>query len=200
MSFARSAGRIPLGIRAAKRPPQGRQSGKRMVKYLFIRAREGAAEVAEKKGTKRLAENRKARHEYFIEDTYECGIALAGTEVKSIRAGKVNLKDSYAQIKKGEAYIIGMHISPYEQGNIFNRDPFRERKLLLHKSEIRKLLTASQVEGYSLIPLQLYLKDGLVKLELAVAKGKKLYDKRSDIAGRDAKREMERRLKDVRFR
>ena len=156
--------------------------------------------MAEKKGTKRLAENRKARHEYFIEDTYECGLALAGTEVKSIRAGKVNLKDSYAQIKKGEAYIIGMHISPYEQGNIFNRDPFRERKLLLHKSEISKLLTASQVEGYSLIPLQLYLKDGLVKLELAVAKGKKLYDKRSDIAGRDAKREMERRLKEARFR
>ena len=156
--------------------------------------------MAEKKGTKRLAENRKARHEYFIEDTYECGLALAGTEVKSIRAGKVNLKDSYAQIKKGEAYIIGMHISPYEQGNIFNRDPFRERKLLLHKSEICKLLTASQVEGYSLIPLQLYLKDGLVKLELAVAKGKKLYDKRSDIAGRDAKREMERRLKEARFR
>ena len=156
--------------------------------------------MAEKKGTKRLAENRKARHEYFIEDTYECGIALAGTEVKSIRAGKVNLKDSYAQIKKGEAFIIGMHISPYEQGNIFNRDPFRERKLLLHKSEIRKLLIASQVDGYSLIPLQLYLKDGLVKLELAVAKGKKLYDKRSDIAGRDAKREMERRLKEARFR
>lgn len=156
--------------------------------------------VAEKKGIKRLAENRKARHEYFIEDTYECGLALAGTEVKSIRAGKVNLKDSYAQIKKGEAYIIGMHISPYEQGNIFNRDPFRERKLLLHKSEIRKLLTVSQVEGYSLIPLQLYLKDGLVKLELAVARGKKLYDKRSDIANRDAKREMERRMKEERFR
>lgn len=156
--------------------------------------------VAEKKGIKRLAENRKARHEYFIEDTYECGLALAGTEVKSIRAGKVNLKDSYAQIKKGEAYIIGMHISPYEQGNIFNRDPFRERKLLLHKSEIRKLLTASQVEGYSLIPRQLYLKDGLVKLELAVARGKKLYDKRSDIANRDAKREMDRRMKEARFR
>ena len=145
------------------------------------------------KGTKRVAENRKARHEYFIEDTYECGIALAGTEVKSIRAGKVNLKDSYAQVKNGECYLIGMHVSPYEQGNIFNRDPFRERKLLLHKSEIRKLNALAQVEGYSLIPLQLYFKDGRVKLELAVAKGKKLYDKRSDIASRDAKREVERR-------
>ena len=137
------------------------------------------------KGTKRVAENRKARHEYFIEDTYECGIALVGTEVKSIRAGKVNLKDSYAQVK---------------QGNIFNRDPFRERKLLLHKSEIRKLNALAQVEGYSLIPLQLYFKDGRVKLELAVAKGKKLYDKRSDIASRDAKREVERRMKEERFR
>ena len=107
------------------------------------------------KGTKRVAENRKARHEYFIEDTYECGIALVGTEVKSIRAGKVNLKDSYAQVKNGECYLIGMHVSPYEQGNIFNRDPFRERKLLLHKSEIRKLNALAQVEGYSLIPLQL---------------------------------------------
>ena len=139
------------------------------------------------KGVKRVAENRKARHEYFIEDTYECGIALVGTEVKSIRAGKVNLKDSYAQVKNGECYLIGMHVSPYEQGNIFNRDPFRERKL-------------AQVEGYSLIPLQLYFKDGRVKLELAVAKGKKLYDKRSDIASRDAKREVERRMKEERFR
>jgi len=156
--------------------------------------------VAVKKGVRRLAENRKARHEYFIEDTYECGLALVGTEVKSIRAGKVNLKDAYAQVRNGEAYIIGMHISPYEQGNIFNRDPFRDRKLLLHKSEIRKLNTLAQKEGYSLIPLQLYLKDGLVKLELAVAKGKKLYDKRSDIASRDAKREMERRMKEANHR
>ena len=156
--------------------------------------------MPKEKGTKQVAANKKAFHDYFVLDRFEAGIELFGTEVKSIRAGKVNLKDSYAQIKKGEAFVIGMHISPYEQGNIFNRDPFRERKLLLHKSEIRKLLTASQVEGYSLIPLQLYLKDGLVKLELAVAKGKKLYDKRNDIAGRDAKREMERRLKEARFR
>ena len=141
------------------------------------------------KGTKRVAENRKARHEYFIEDTYECGIALVGTEVKSIRAGKVNLKDSYAQVKNGECYLIGMNVSPYKQG-----------KLLLHKSEIRKLNALAQVEGYSLIPLQLYFKDGRVKLELAVAKGKKLYDKRSDIASRDAKREVERRMKEERFR
>jgi SsrA-binding protein len=149
-----------------------------------------------KKGIKPVAQNRKARHEYFIEDTYECGIALAGTEVKSIRAGKVNLKDSYAQVKNGEAFLIGMHISPYEQGNIFNRDPFRNRKLLLHKSEIRKLLALSQTDGYSLIPLQLYLKDGRVKVELSVAKGKKLYDKRHDIAERDVKRDMERSIKD----
>lgn len=149
------------------------------------------------KGVRRVAENRKARHEYFIEDTYECGIALAGTEVKSIRAGKVNLKDSYAQAKNGEIFIVGMHISPYEQGNIFNRDPFRRRKLLLHKHEILKLQSLSQADGYSLIPLQLYLKDGLVKMELAVAKGKKLYDKRSDMAERDAKRDMERRMKNT---
>lgn len=150
-----------------------------------------------KQGVRRVAENRKARHEYFIEDTYECGIALAGTEVKSIRAGKVNLKDCYAQAKNGEVFIIGMHISPYEQGNIFNRDPFRKRKLLLHKREILKLQSLSQADGYSLIPLQLYLKNGLVKMELAVAKGKKLYDKRSDAAERDAKRDMERRMKNT---
>ena len=149
------------------------------------------------KGVKVIAQNRKARHEYFIEDTYECGISLVGTEVKSIRAGKVNVKDSYAIIKNGEAYVIGMHVSPYEQGNIFNRDPFRNRKLLLHKAEIRKLQSLSQADGYSLIPLRLYLKDGKVKLELAVAKGKKLYDKRHSIAERDAKRDMDRKLKNM---
>lgn len=149
-----------------------------------------------KPGIKVLAENRKARHEYFIESTYECGIALVGTEVKSIRMGKVNIKDSYVRIKNGEAFVIGMHVSPYEKGNIFNRDPFRERKLLLHKREIRKLLALSQADGYSLIPLNLYLRDGKVKLELAVAKGKKLYDKRHDIAERDARRAMDRRNSD----
>ena len=152
-----------------------------------------------KKGRRSLAENRKARHDYFIEDTYECGIALVGTEVKSIRMGKVNIKDSYAKVKNGEAFVVGMHVSPYEQGNIFNRDPFRERKLLLHKREIAKLQTLSQAEGYSLIPLELYLKDGRVKLMLAVAKGKKLYDKRHDIAERDAKRQMERREKEDKY-
>ncbi len=149
------------------------------------------------KGIKPIAQNRKARHDYFIESTYECGIELVGTEVKSIRAGKVNLKDSYAQVKGGEAFVIGMHVSPYEQGNIFNRDPFRPRRLLLHKREIRKLLSLSQADGYSLIPLQLYFKDGRVKLELAVAKGKKLYDKRQSLAARDAKRDMERRMKNA---
>ncbi len=150
-----------------------------------------------RKGTRSVAQNRKARHEYFIEDTYECGIALIGTEVKSVRGGKCNIKDAYAVIKDGEALLIGMHISPYEQGNIFNCDPFRTRKLLLHKAEIRKLKVLSQTDGYSLIPLQLYIKDGLVKMELAVAKGKKLYDKRHDIADRDAKRDIERRMKNV---
>lgn len=147
-----------------------------------------------KKGIKPVAQNRKARHEYFIEDTYECGIALVGTEVKSVRAGKCNLKDAYARVENGEIFIKGMHISPYEQGNIFNRDPFRERKLLIHKREIMKLKRLSEADGYSLIPLQLYLKDGLVKLELAVAKGKKLYDKRQSIAERDAKRDVERKM------
>lgn len=149
------------------------------------------------KGMRQLAENRVARHEYFIEDSYECGISLVGTEVKSIRAGKVNLKDCYAIVKDGEVYVIGMHISPYEQGNIFNRDPFRNRKLLLHKSEIRKLQALSQADGYSLIPTKMYLKDGKVKIELAVGKGKKLYDKRHSIAERDAKRDMDRKMKNV---
>ena len=148
------------------------------------------------KGTKRVAENRKARHEYFIEDTYECGIALVGTEVKSIRAGKVNLKDSYAQVKNGECYLIGMHVSPYEQGNIFNRDPFRERKLLLHKQEIRKLIGQTTLKGLTIVPLKMYInEDGLAKVEIGLARGKKNYDKREDIAKRDAKRDIDRRMK-----
>ena len=147
------------------------------------------------KGTRQVAENRRARHDYFIEDTYECGIALVGTEVKSVRAGKVNLKDSYAQVKNGEMLLVGMHISPYDQGNIFNKDPFRTRKLLLHKREIRKLNSLSQTDGYSLIPTRLYIRDGLVKVELAVAKGKKLYDKRDDAAKRDSARMIERTIK-----
>ena len=152
----------------------------------------------EKESIKVMARNREAYHEYFVEEEMEAGIELCGTEVKSLRKGACNLKDSYAQVKNGELFLIGMHISPYEQGNIFNRDPFRTRKLLAHKSEIRKLAAASQQDGMSLGPLSLYLKDGRVKLELAVAKGKKLYDKRHSIAERDAGREMERRIKEDR--
>ena len=149
------------------------------------------------KGVKPIAQNRKARHDYFIEDTYECGIELVGTEVKSIRGGKVNLKDSYARVKNGEVFIIGMHVSPYEMGNIFNRDPFRDRRLLLHKSEIRKLQAATMQDGFALVPLSLYFRDGRVKLELAIARGKKLYDKRASTAERDAKRNMDRALRDA---
>ena len=152
--------------------------------------------MAVKRGVKVLAQNKKARHDYFIEDTLECGIALQGTEVKSIRGGQLNLKDSYAQVKNGELLLVGMHISPYAQGNIFNHDPFRTRKLLAHKREIVRLGREQQTEGMSLIPLSLYLRDGKVKVELAVAKGKKLYDKRHSIAERDAGREMDRRMKE----
>lgn len=137
-----------------------------------------------------VATNRKAKHEFFIEDTIEAGIALKGTEVKSIRQGRINVKESYAVVENGEAYIYGMHISPYEQGNIHNVDPVRKRKLLLHKREIRRLSAAVMQKGYTLVPLTVYIKDGLVKVELAVAKGKKLYDKRQDIAKRDAERRM----------
>lgn len=149
-----------------------------------------------KVGTKIIATNKKARYEYFIEDTIEAGIVLTGTEVKSIRQGKLNLKDSFATIEKGEAYINNMHISPYEQGNIYNVDPVRKRKLLLHKREIRKLLSTTMIEGYTLIPLSVYLKDGKVKLELATGKGKKLYDKRESIAKRDAQRKIQREVKE----
>lgn len=141
-----------------------------------------------KKGTNVLATNRKARHEYFIEDTIEAGLVLTGTEVKSIRQGKVNVKESYASIDGGEVFINNMHISPYEQGNIYNVDPIRKRKLLLHKREIRKLMVAITQKGYTLVPLSVYIKDGLVKVELATARGKKLYDKREDIAKKDAER------------
>lgn len=143
-----------------------------------------------KKGTKVVATNRKARHEYFIEDTIEAGLVLTGTEVKSIRQGKINVKESYASIEGGEVFINNMHISPYEQGNIYNVDPIRKRKLLLHKREIRKLAGAITQKGYTLVPLSVYIKDGLVKVELATARGKKLYDKREDIAKKDAERRM----------
>lgn len=147
-----------------------------------------------KKGTNVVATNRKARYEYFIEDTIETGLVLTGTEVKSIRQGKLNIKDSYASIEKGEVFINNLHISPYEQGNIYNVDPLRKRKLLLHKREIRKLMIAITQQGYTLVPLSVYIKDGLVKVELATAKGKKLYDKRDDIAKKDAERRMQQHL------
>lgn len=137
-----------------------------------------------------ISNNPKARHEYFIEDTLECGIVLVGTEVKSIRNGKVSLKDSYAQIKNEELFIYNLHISPYEKGNIFNKDPLRTRKLLVHKSEIRKLIGMIKQKGITLIPLSIYFDNNHVKVELAIAKGKKLYDKRQDIAKKDAQRRM----------
>lgn len=143
-----------------------------------------------------LAENRKARHEYFIEDSYEAGIILTGTEIKSIRAGRVNLKDSYAEIKNGEVWLVQMHISPYEQGNRFNHDPLRKRKLLLNRAEITRLSSRVQQQGMTLIPLKIYLKHGLAKIELGLCKGKKTYDKRDDIAKRDAQRDVERALRD----
>lgn len=152
--------------------------------------------MADKKDSiKIIAQNKKARHEYFILETYECGIELAGTEVKSIRQGKVNLADSYAGISKGEVWIKGMNISPFEQGNIFNRDPLRERRLLMHKREILKLSQRIKEDGLSLVPLKVYLKGSLVKVELALVKGKKLYDKRESIAQRDAKRNMDRAVR-----
>ena len=142
--------------------------------------------------TKTVCENRKARHDYFIHETYEAGIELFGTEVKSLRAGKANLKDSYAVVKKGEMYLENMHISPYEQGNIFNRDPLRPKRLLLHKSEILKLFGKTREKGYTLIPLKVYFKRGRAKVELALASGKHTYDKRRDLADKAAKRDMER--------
>lgn len=139
-----------------------------------------------------VANNKKARHEFFIDDVYEAGIALTGTEIKSVRNGKVNIRDAYARIEGGEAFVIGMHISPYEQGNIFNVDPLRKRKLLLHKREIRKLEEAQQQQGQTLVPIKMYInEDGLAKIEIAVARGKKLYDKRADIAKKDADRKMQ---------
>ena len=143
-----------------------------------------------------IAQNKKAYHDYFVDDTYEAGISLFGTEVKSIRQGKVNLKDSYVSVKTGEAFLIGAHISPYEKGNIFNRDPLRSRKLLLHKREIAKLIGLTAQEGYTLIPLKMYFKGSYVKVLLGVCRGKKNYDKREDIARRDAKRDMDRALKE----
>nr|WP_075574809.1 SsrA-binding protein SmpB [Ezakiella massiliensis] len=141
---------------------------------------------------KTLATNRKARHDYFIEKTYEAGIALKGTEVKSIRAGKANLKESYCVIRNNEAFVVGMHISPYKEGNIFNVDPLRDRKLLLSKREILRINQEVMQKGMAVIPLSLYLKNGLIKMEIAIARGKKLYDKRESMKERDIKRSLER--------
>ena len=147
------------------------------------------------KGVKIVAKNSKAYHDYFVEDKYEARIELAGTEVKSIRLGNVNLKDSYCLIKDGEMAVHGMHISPYEKGNIFNRDPLRPKKLLLHKYEINKLAGKIAEKGYTLVPLKVYIKGDLIKVEIGLARGKKLYDKRQDIAKKDQRREVEREFK-----
>lgn len=147
-------------------------------------------------GIKVIAENRKARYEYFVEEKYEAGIILTGTEIKSIRAGRVNLKDSYAEVIQGEVWLNQMHISPYDQGNRFNHDPLRKRKLLLNRSEIAKMVGKVQQQGMTLIPLKIYLNQGLAKIELGLCKGKKNYDKRDDLANRDAKRQMERDLRE----
>lgn len=152
--------------------------------------------MAEKKKQSRvIAKNRKAYHDYFVEQTYEAGISLYGTEIKSLRAGNVNLKDSYCQIVKGELFAFGIHISPYEKGNVFNRDPLRDRKLLMHKKEILKLFQLVSRDSYTLVPLSLYFSGSHVKLELGLCKGKKLYDKRDSDAKRSAKREIERASK-----
>ncbi len=148
------------------------------------------------RGTKSVAQNRKAFHDYFIEEKYEAGIELFGTEVKSVRAGTVNLKDSFCTVKDGQLIAHGLHISPYEKGNIFNRDPMRPKRLLMHRKEINKLQARIQQDGLTLIPLSLYLKDSLVKVELGLARGKKLYDKRDAAARRDADREIDRTMKE----
>ena len=149
----------------------------------------------DKSGTKTIAQNRKAYHDYFVEDRYEAGIELFGTEVKSIRAGTLNLKDSFCVAKDGEVYAYSFHISPYDHGNIFNQDPMRVRRLLAHKNEIRRLHQQCKLQGYTLVPLSLYFKHGRVKMELGLCKGKKLYDKRADAAKRDAKRSIDRAVK-----
>ena len=156
--------------------------------------------MPKKEGIKEIASNRKAFHDYFVLERFEAGIELFGTEVKSIRAGQVNLKDSYCTIREGELFVRGMHVSPYEKGNIFNRDPVRIRRLLMHKREIRKLGERVAQDGVALVPLSLYFKDSLVKVELGLCKGKKLYDKRDSDAERNAKRDMDRAMKERNFK
>ena len=151
--------------------------------------------MAKESGSRLIANNKKAYHDYFIEDTYEAGIELAGTEVKSMRMGKCSIKESFVQIEHGEVFVYGMHISPYEKGNIFNKDPLRTRKLLLHQYEIRKIAAKIAEKGFTLVPLKVYFKGSLVKVEIGIAKGKKLYDKRQTIAKNDQRREAEREFK-----
>lgn len=153
--------------------------------------------MPEKTLNKTITENRQARHEYFVIEALEAGIELIGTEVKSIRCGGVNLKDSWCEIKDGQIFVNGMHISPYEKGNIFNRDPRRVRRLLIHKSEVRRLFDKVRQEGLTLVPLKLYFKGSRVKMELGLCKGKKLYDKRDDMAKRQSQRDIERAMKDI---
>ena len=148
-----------------------------------------------KEGKKLIANNKKVYHDYFLEETFEAGIALAGTEVKSLRMGKGSIKESFIHIENGEVILYGMHISPYEKGNIFNKDPLRPKKLLMHKKEIQKLVGKIAQKGYTIVPVEVYFKGSLVKVQIALAKGKKLYDKREDSAKRDAKREIDRNLK-----
>ncbi|MEH2943301.1 SsrA-binding protein SmpB [Lachnospiraceae bacterium KK002] len=148
-----------------------------------------------KESIKLIANNKKAYHDYFIEDKYEAGISLAGTEVKSLRMGKCSVKESFIRVEKGEVFIYGMHISPYEKGNIFNKDPLRTRKLLLHRHEIHKIAGKMAEKGYTVVPLQVYFRGSLVKVEIALARGRKLYDKRQDIAKKDMRRESEREFK-----
>lgn len=148
-----------------------------------------------KDSIKLVANNKKAYHDYFIDEKFECGIELFGTEVKSIRSGKCSIKEAFVKIEKGEVYVFGMHVNPYEKGNIFNKDPLRVKKLLLHKQEINKLLGKIKEKGYTLVPLQVYFSNGRAKVEIGLARGKKLYDKRDDIAKKDARRETEREFK-----
>ena len=151
--------------------------------------------MAIQKGIKQVTANKKAWHDYFVDEKYEAGIELVGTEVKSIRLGQVNLKDAYCSFKDGELFVVGMHISPYEKGNIFNKDPMRKRRLLMHKKEILSLFGKTKQDGYALIPLSVYFKNSRVKIEIGLCKGKKLHDKRDSIAARDAKREIDRAMK-----
>ncbi len=161
-----------------------------------MRKRKEVSRVAKQKGVKKIADNRKAFHDYFVLDRFEAGIELVGTEVKSIRGGQVNLKDAFCTVKDGELFVLGMHVSPYEHGNIFNRDPVRPRRLLMHKREIFKLNARVMQEGVALIPLSLYFKDGRVKVELGLCKGKKLYDKRQSDADRESRRDIDRMMKE----